>query len=79
MINEKYITEAKNLKEFTVVRTSDGQIGILTNVKKNKPLILLDDSSRRGTNITRETKLEVVLSPAQLANYWMTANGFTPE
>jgi hypothetical protein len=68
------ITEAKNLKEFTIVKTLDGQVGILTNVRQNKPLILLDGENRSGLNITRDTKLEVMLYPAQLANFWMSAN-----
>ncbi len=74
-----FTTEAKNLKEFTIVKTDDGQIGILTNVRKNKPLILLDDSNRRGLNITRETSLEVVIYPAQLAAEWMRQNGYIAE
>lgn len=78
-MHEKYITTAKQIPEFSIVKTEDGQTGILTNVKKNKPLILLDDSSKRGRTITRDTKLELVLFPAQLASQWMRRNGFVAE
>jgi len=63
--------KARHLPDFTIVR-HEGRLAILANTRQNrKPLLMWDAENQSGKQIDRDTELEVVKYPAELANLYL--------
>lgn len=61
--------KAKHIIQDSIVM-HNGRLGRLGNVKKRNPLVVFAGGNS-GVEITSETDLEVVLTPAQLAMMYL--------
>jgi hypothetical protein len=58
---------ASSVSEYSLVRLKDGRIGIITNTRKKRPLVVLDGQHERGVQINAGDQVEIIQHAADIA------------